>query len=53
MPFDVVLADPRFAPTAGHGVEVVVRPVGDDDRPIHDPERLGAALADLCPVVHR
>ena len=31
VPFDVVLADPRFAPSSDHGVEVVVRPVGVDD----------------------
>lgn len=44
LPFDVVLADPRFAPApAPH---VVVRPVGAAAA-VHDPARLAAALADL------
>ncbi|HEX7134823.1 MAG TPA: uridine diphosphate-N-acetylglucosamine-binding protein YvcK [Iamia sp.] len=46
--FDVVLADPRFAPSAtDDGVEVVVRPVGADHGAVHDPTRLAAALSDL------
>jgi uncharacterized cofD-like protein len=46
--FDVVLADPRFAPSAiDDGAEVVVRPVGADHGPVHDPTRLAAALSDL------
>ncbi|HYI63158.1 MAG TPA: uridine diphosphate-N-acetylglucosamine-binding protein YvcK [Acidimicrobiales bacterium] len=46
VPVDVVLADPRFAP--GAGPEVVVRPLGVEDRPVHDPVRLGEALRDLA-----
>lgn len=49
VPFDVVLADPRFAPAAG--ADVVVRPVGADHGPVHDPTRLAAALQEL--VGHR
>jgi len=46
LPVDVVLADPRFAPTAAPG-RVVVAEVGVPGRAVHDPERLGAALAPL------
>jgi uncharacterized cofD-like protein len=49
VPFDVVLADPRFAPVDPHEAEVVVRPVAVEGRPVHDPDRLGAALAGLVP----
>lgn len=49
VPFDVVLADPRFAPAPGP--DVVVRPVGADSGAVHDPTRLAAALLDL--VGHR
>ena len=45
VPFDVVLADPRFAPTPA--ADVVVRPVGADHSQVHDPPRLAAALTDL------
>lgn len=45
VPFDVVLADPRFAPAPGP--DVVVRPVGADGGAVHDPVRLATALADL------
>ena len=45
LPVDVVLADPRFAPTdPPPAVELVVRPVGVDGTALHDPARLGAAL---------
>lgn len=44
LPFDVVLADPRFAPSPAP--EVVVRPVGAAAA-VHDPARLAVALADL------
>ena len=50
LPVDVVLADPRFAPSdPPPGVELVVRPVGVDGAALHDPARLGAALRDLAP----
>jgi len=49
VPFDAVLADPRFAPAEDHGVELLVRPVGADGRAVHDPALLGAALARLVP----
>lgn len=45
VPFDVVLADPRFAPARGS--DVVIRPVGADHGAVHDPGRLAAALVDL------
>lgn len=53
VPVDVVLADPRFAPVspdpgAGAGPEVVIRPLGVEGRPVHDPGRLGPALRDLA-----
>ncbi|WCO69088.1 YvcK family protein [Iamia majanohamensis] len=48
VPVDVVLADPRFAPDATpEGVALVVAEVGSDRVPVHDPDRLGAALRDL------
>lgn len=48
VPVDVVLADPRFAPTSTPaGVEVVVADVGGVRLPVHDPPRLGAALGAL------
>lgn len=48
VPVDVVLADPRFAPSGRPGgVEVVVAPVGVDGVAVHDPTRLGAALRGL------
>lgn len=51
VPVDVVLADPRFAPDpAGLRVPLVIRPVGTDGAAVHDPERLGAALAALAEV---
>lgn len=46
--FDVVVADPRFAPVHGRGAEVVVAEVGADRAPVHDPERLAAVLAPLA-----
>jgi len=46
IPVDVVLADPRFPPTADLA-PVVVRPVAADRGAVHDPDRLGAALAAL------
>lgn len=48
LPVDVVLADPRFAPDpAALRVPVVIRSVGAEDAAVHDPGRLGAALAAL------
>ncbi len=49
VPVDVVLADPRFAPgSVPAGVELVVAEVGADRLPVHDPDRLGAALRSLA-----
>ena len=45
--FDVVLADPRFAPSDVGPAELVVRPVGAGHGPVHDPALLGPALVDL------
>ncbi len=45
VPFDVVLADPRFAPAPAPGV--VVREVGADHGAVHEPSRLATALSDL------
>lgn len=45
VPFDVVLADPRFAPTPAS--DVVIRPVGADGAAVHDPIRLATALTEL------
>lgn len=46
LPVDVVLADPRFAPAAC-AERVVVADVGTAGRAVHDPRRLGDALAAL------
>lgn len=46
VPVDVVLADPRFAPAGGE-VPVEVVEVGSRPAPLHDPSRLGQALAAL------
>lgn len=46
VPVDVVLADPRFAPTT-EAVPVHVAEVGSPTAPLHDPGRLGTALAAL------
>lgn len=43
---DVVLADPRFAPERSP-VPVVVKEVGADGDAVHEPSRLGPALAEL------
>lgn len=45
VPFDLVLADPRFAPAPAD--DVVVRPVGAEGAAVHDPIRLATALGDL------
>ena len=46
VPVDVVVADPRFAPSTA-AVPLVVEPIGDPERNVHDPDRLGAVLAGL------
>lgn len=48
--FDVVLADPRFAPSPAvvGDAELVVEPVGADGRAVHDPDRLAPVLARLA-----
>ena len=44
--FDVVLADPRFAPAPAD--DVIVREVGSAQAPVHDPTRLAPVLAELA-----
>lgn len=47
VPFDVVVADPRFVPADGGGAELVVAEVGADDAAVHEPERLAPVLVEL------
>jgi hypothetical protein len=47
VPFDVIVADPRFAPSDTRGAELVVAPVGADHAAVHDPARLAPVLAGL------
>lgn len=46
VPVDVVLADPRFAPTIAD-IPAVVAPVGVEGSAVHDPGLLGPALRSL------
>lgn len=46
--FDVVLADPRFAPDEVGRAELVVRRVGADHVPVHDPDLLAPVLTELA-----
>lgn len=46
--FDVVLADPRFVPEDIGRADLVVREVGADHGPVHDPARLAPVLAELA-----